>query len=180
MTLFVHGWGFSSEVWPTKRGVFYDRGYFFHPRPFPQQSVHTLVTHSFGLHFVPPTLLAGIKKLIVLGGFVDFKRKNRVIERMLQGDLKVVLRDFYLNCGYNGTVHLFNHTLLTEDLETLRTSTFRPIEVEEVVVIHGKEDKIVPWQWGRALYETFGRGSWQLIEGDHTSIIKTAYQRGFF
>ena len=171
-----HGWGFGAWCWDGWRAVMpegfafhcVDRGYFgpatadVPPRP------QILITHSLGLHLLPPDLAAGAGAIVVLGGFRHFhhederlaRRSRHTIDKMalrVGREPWALLADFYARCGmaearaqgdidvellYGDLMLLQEHEL---DMDFLQTGV--PIRI-----VHGDGDRIVPLEKANQLH----------------------------
>ncbi len=165
--IFQHGWGFSASVWndwiqylETDYYQFLDRGYFGKEiEPQMADCVNVLISHSLGLHLCEPWL-ANIDCLIIISGFEHFhgldkaagRFSRRHVKRMLarlDTDTQGLLHDFYNDCQYPlspPAIYAFNQSLLRKDLNLL-DSNFVDInrlqEFERILILHGRNDKIV-------------------------------------
>ena len=177
---FIHGWGCSRDLWPPANGYFFDRGYYKQPQPIIFSK--KLVTHSFGLHFVPIHYFKQLEELIILSGFITFVTKRRVIEQMLkrfEGEPSQVLRDF-LGDGVPAEI---DKNLLKEDLKQLSIKIFDTKVIKNVPtvkIIHGRVDPITPFKWGEELHEQIPQSQFFPIEGGHFDSIQAAHRLGFF
>ncbi|MDT8420682.1 MAG: alpha/beta fold hydrolase [Desulfuromonadales bacterium] len=107
-----------------------------------------------------------------------------VMRRQLQSSYQKTLGDFFdLQFADESLPPLRRHELLgfavrrsrlalPEDclaaLEILSTGDYRPLLAAPrgpVLVLHGRQDRIVPWRAGRVLAETLPDSRWQLLEG---------------
>jgi pimeloyl-[acyl-carrier protein] methyl ester esterase len=174
-----HGWGFNSELWKPwirpagfNRHFLFDRGYTgnpFEPREFREDSVHRfLISHSFGLHFIPENVIRQAGIIIILSGFECFhtsdvtasqKKMLKMIGRFREIPL-TVMADFYTNCMYPDQRLLSSPAkldidLLGKDLELLNGTSLKTIEAlreKSVLLFHGKEDIIVTPDAARHLH----------------------------
>jgi pimeloyl-[acyl-carrier protein] methyl ester esterase len=168
---FYHGWGFNADLWKNwvrmasfSRYHLYDRGYTGNPhgsQNFRSDSeIRILVSHSFGLHFIPEDVIRQAGLVVIIGGFEQFhaegartsrKRLARMIHRFSEMPLSV-MTDFYTNCMYPekkivGRPGLLKLDLLEDDLRLLNESrllTLDALRDKPVLLFHGREDIIVP------------------------------------
>jgi len=190
---FQHGWGFDqSFFYPFVKqcrihsACFLDRGYFY-PVSWvsPSKNVEVLLAaHSLGLHFLPDVFLERAKGLVIFAGFISFPRdkKNRLLvrrmHRKLQNDPKQVLSQFYNNCSSN--LHylyprklIHNLDILKEDLKYLgqhRLETKKFLNIQNILIIHGSEDKIVCKREGKLLCRELPQAIYKEIEGANHDI----------
>lgn len=174
--LFVHGWGFSSRVWGD---VGYDRGY-FGGQIDPVGPFDTVVVHSMGLHFLNTEHLVGVKKLVILSGFVRIAWEGRSLERMIKNITKDpigVLHDFYQLCGYNGEATWLegdlNTELLKSDLILLQRNSldlqlFKGLDVE---IFYGIDDQVVPLKCFEELHDALPNSRLNKIAGGHFATV---------
>lgn len=177
-----HGWGFSPEIWSEweerlagsvtiQHG---NRGYFGEPNTpsFTGNSDRNVVmTHSFGLHWCPKSLLKQADTLVVLSGFLSFhpsdpggeRRSMLVVRQMMSHFVEKpleVMDQFYRNVyapeeAPDNTPGPMDHDRLLADLERLNSSHLKPeqfADVNEVIIIHGTRDRIVSNERARDLY----------------------------
>ncbi len=160
--VFQHGWGFDATCWqawmpivPSQCEIsLLDRGYFGNKVEL-HGSPDVVVTHSFGLHLMPPEIYAQTKVLIILGGFLHLHpkeegKRSKVYLTWLKKSLKsnpaTALEQFYKDCGYSAAVpNSTNVSLLIEDLERLNHNVFDYTlikSIPEITIFHGMHDKI--------------------------------------
>jgi len=168
---FYHGWGFDANLWKGwirqasfSRYHLYDRGYTGNPldsQDFRDDSeIRILVSHSFGLHFIPKDVIRQADLVVILGGFDHFhpegdrashKKLSRMINRFSEMPL-TVMADFYTNCMYPekrviSSPGKLNLDLLGDDLRLLNFSRLKTADVlkdKPVLLFHGRDDIIVP------------------------------------
>ena len=191
-----HGWGFNQNIWkgwnegmPT--GVltkYCDRGYFGQPSAKEAAGKTVLVTHSFGLHLVPPEILEKASGLVLISGFLHFhpedekaeERSRLLLRRMTNGvgkNPKEVLEWFYQTCQVPFAPSSFvNRPLLAGDLERLDQevmSTEKLQHLEKVIILHGTEDSIVPIEKGQELHEQLPQSIFLEIQGAEHGLPQT-------
>lgn len=170
----IHGWGFDASVWnswnshlsPVSNIYTPDRGYFQsvpNIKPVLKNPHHTVVvTHSVGLHFIPPAWWDRIKNLVVISGFLSFhpvdsvgeRRSRKILDRMIdqmKTEPDLVLGRFYRNCykpytaefdqpGPVHTLQLMNDLQLLNDHELESEYLKQP---RKLLILHGANDRIV-------------------------------------
>lgn len=181
-----HGWGFDSRIWQAletgssgqAEWHHFDRGYFGEDRKpaFSGRDVDKVViTHSFGLHMCPDSVMAEADLLVVFSGFLSFhpaaaqfrRRSKQVVSEMIsqfESDPEKVLNVFYRNVFHPQKVYdlpdsPMDADLLLKDLRLLdeQERAMPPVsEQARVLIFHGSDDAIVPKGKGRTLYEQFG------------------------
>lgn len=175
-----HGWGFDRQCWQPWQAKFAtlniplkacDRGYFGNPTQPSFDYPHSkkiILAHSYGLHRCPPQQLRIADLIIVFGGFARFhprgqreeRRSRRTLQQMIQQfdqNPTAVLRAFWQNCGLAADRYAGTHPSpqpLAHDLADLDHSLLcvdflarRP----QVLLLHGRQDRIVPLSQGQAL-----------------------------
>lgn len=197
--LFQHGWGFSGDCWQGWRDllaapcVFANRGYWGTPLPLASdeyQPGFVLVTHSLGLHFLSPELIAKAGLLVVISGFAHFhglhpadgrftrKHVQKMLLRMQSAPVEL-LRDFHRDCAYpagNGgpssgcpvEVGAMDVALLAKDLLALDQSRLdgeRCSAFPQVLLLHGQADRIVRPERAAELAGLIGRGQVRIVDG---------------
>ncbi|MBX9685505.1 MAG: alpha/beta hydrolase [Candidatus Obscuribacterales bacterium] len=177
-----------------------DRGYFGQAAdimPFSEAgSVKIVVAHSLGLHFLPDSVLKTTNLLILAAAFADFhsgtvleqKRSRRTINLMssrLEETPLDVLNEFYSNCYHPLlTSHLLlmrnlenlNQEQLENDLHLLNTARFdlsRLKQPEQVLFLHGSEDRIVAPSQSHEMHQSVEGSSLILFEGAGHSLPLT-------
>ncbi|MFU8861532.1 MAG: alpha/beta fold hydrolase [Cyclonatronaceae bacterium] len=168
---FYHGWGFNADFWKDwvrmasfSRYHIYDRGYTGNPhgsQDFNDDSeLRIVVSHSFGLHFIPEDAIRQASLVVIIGGFEQFHPENdriskkklaRMINRFSEMPL-TVMTDFYTNCMYPekrimDSPDKLKLDLLGDDLRFLnqsRLSTLDALRERRVLLFHGMDDIIVP------------------------------------
>lgn len=165
-----HGWGFDALFWDNFKSLIppeivfktADRGYFGNGSipDFENESTYKLLmTHSYGLHWVPVDKYQEYEVIIIINGFDDFlssdlikrKKEERVLKRMIhqfEKSPKSVLSLFYENCfnpeksTFQTQVN-FNHELLLSDLTQLLSTKikFDP-SLYKMISIDGEKDII--------------------------------------
>src|SRR5690625_8030952 len=117
--LTFHGWGFSSDIWqswqsyldPSLRVRHADRGYFgggYMPQFEEDESHKVILTHSFGLHWCPQSLIEQADHLVISSGFLSFhpdrelagRRSRLLLQQMMSRFVEKpaeVLDQFYHN-----------------------------------------------------------------------------------
>lgn len=178
-----HGWGFDSSIWKSWEERLSgsvelhhaDRGYFgpaSHPSFSTDPGRKVLIVHSFGLHWCPPEELERADHLVILSGYRRFhpsvgqeeRRSQLTLRQMMSRFVEKpveVVTDFYRNVYYpsecNRTVpEIRNHERLLEDLGEIDTKSLPEILIRRfppVTIVHGGEDRIVPREKGRELFE---------------------------
>ena len=186
-----HGWGFGAWCWDGWREVLpadfalhcLDRGYFGQVETAASGRPHIVITHSLGLHLVPPALIEGAKLIIALSGFRHFhsarlnhaRRSRRMVEQMslrLGQEPQALLTDFYIRCGavdVDGRQGLPDVGRLSEDLQLLQESVLNPGLWQTGVpvrIVHGGDDRIVALERGDELHE--------LVSGSELTVLPEA------
>lgn len=180
--IFEHGWGFASDFFDCARHSS-DRGYFGKPKKVDYhallQEEHIVITHSFGLHHLPPK--APIKRLVIIGGFCHIHTKgvkSRAYFAWLKNTLKnsptQALQQFYQDCGVEKQAEEnIDLPLLLADLEALNESVLdiAPLkQIEDVLIVHGTRDLIAPLEKGRELHQLLPGSRFMTYEGGHAEI----------
>ncbi len=150
------------------------------------------IVHSFGLHLLPMNLFSRLKKLVIISGFQEFHPPSgneraiseKVVLRMLQVLDKQpaeVLREFYRNCFYPVAKDVvvpqnLNKSTLFDDLALLNKFSMnlkllKPIP--KVLMLHGKNDKIVPPSLGELLHNKLPQSSFHACENGGHMILST-------
>ena len=168
---FYHGWGFNADLWKNwvrmasfSRYHLFDRGYTGNPHGpenFRDDSeIRIVISHSFGLHFIPEDVIRQASLVVIIGGFEQFhpeddrisrKKLGRMINRFNEMPL-TVMTDFYTNCMYPekrivGSPGKLELDLLGEDLMHLNESkllTLDALRDKSVLLLHGRDDIVVP------------------------------------
>lgn len=161
--LFLHGWGFGSEIWDAvAEGLgdlphaFSERGYFGPPSaPRPDAPV-IAVTHSFGtmrlLAYPPPQCRA----IVAVNGFDRFAATDgfpgvpgRVVDRMaarFDKEPERTLSDFRVRCGANAPAGEIAGGALASDLAALRQDDCRDRATTfagPIVSLQGTDDPLL-------------------------------------
>lgn len=154
-----HGWASDASIWnqvaselgPEVTLRRYDRGYFGSVNHLIRdEKPDVIVTHSMGLMFVPPQILANVRLLIVLNGFSFFpstdvlsRRKSLSILSMMKSnvfvDAEAQLEVFCSTAGLdlNNIDHKkMNVNLLSADLDILATTSIAPNHLGDSTIIH--------------------------------------------
>lgn len=182
--LAFHGWGFDRTAWsvwqpylaPFCRLQAFDRGYYGQPYEpmFNDPNARKIIfAHSYGLHLCPPTHLESCDLLVIFSGFSCFhpqaprlQKKSRLILQRMQERFAIepaaVIRDFMRRCYAPATYEdqlscELDLNRLAEDLRLLDHSRICIATLERarrIYILHGTDDRIVPNQRGRALFET--------------------------
>lgn len=172
--IFQLGWAVEKSYFSTWENLLkphktsiLDRGYFSletAQASFSQEeSYKILITYSLGLHFVRLHHLSAADLLVNISGFFHFhprspkerKYSQRILQKMinrLETDPIDTITDFYRNCYFPEPFPLhipehINHERLKEDLQLLHTNEWKQIDMlqgKKVLILHGKDDKIVP------------------------------------
>ena len=189
-----HGWAWTSACWSGWREVApegfvlrpLDRGYFGRPMPWSGGGAgpRIVVAHSLGLHLLSPEVFGGAELLVICGGFQTFhpaagpasRRSRRVVQQMQQGLVRepgALLRDFYAQCFFpdaapSAVPEGAAIGRLALDLELLYTSaldlrTVAP--VPRVLLLHGREDRIVPLARAEHLHRQLRHSSLRVVAG---------------
>lgn len=181
--LAFHGWGFDRNAWsvwqdylaPSCRLQAFDRGYYGKPHEpeFNEPNTRKIIfAHSYGLHLCPSRQLESCDLLVIFNGFIHFhpeaprlQKRSRLILQRMQARFALeptaVIRDFMRRCYAPATYEdclssELGLNLLVEDLRMLghsRISTAALEKVPRIQILHGTEDRIVPTEQGRALFE---------------------------
>jgi pimeloyl-ACP methyl ester carboxylesterase len=124
-----------------------------------------------------------VKKLVLLSGTPSFCRREgfrfgqrpaiiQMMKQKLDEKGNSVMRDFFLQCGLQEEVNeakgydaqtLKNGLLFLEKVDL--TGVLKKTE-GEALVVHGKDDKVIPYQAGEAIAGMIG-GEFCLVEGGH-------------
>lgn len=188
--LLQHGWAWDASCFSGWRAVVpdlfclsaVDRGYFGPPSTPPVQP-QIVVAHSLGLHLLAPQWLGSAQLLVVLGGFQAFHPEERIASRRsrwavqqmrqrLQREPALLLRDFYAQCFYPEESRLavpaaMDLELLGRDLERLDTQVLdlgALQGVPRILLLHGRQDGIVPPERGAHLHAQLPDSSLCLLE----------------
>jgi pimeloyl-ACP methyl ester carboxylesterase len=203
-----HGWGFDHTFWQPwteqlsewGKVQCYDRGYFGDSNAVePDEKIDqtVLITHSFGLHWVEPLLLEQADLLIICGGFLYFhpyaaqyKRRSRLIVQEMINNLEKepekVLHSFYENCYApdnppQAVVENLNQQQLLDDLRRLQNSDLNHQhlkEAEQICIIHGSDDHLVPNKKGRQMYAQLqSQAQYFEIKGAGHALPQTHYEQ---
>ncbi len=163
--LAYHGWGHDSGTLSKIETLLgsrvsikaWDRGYFYNNKvevAFSAESDKKIImTHSFGLHQVPKHLFKLADGIIIISGFINF-RKDKMLERMydsLGANTALMLGQYHANISYPSQSkwsmpRIFSIDLLKTDLERLKSSKFNPSLISASVpkmFLAGESDKIV-------------------------------------
>lgn len=185
-----HGWGFSDRCWQdwTKGKTSFilgDRGYWGPPTPISDNISppgFVLVCHSLGLHFLSPRLVAQAGILVIISGFAHFhgaspaagRFSRRHLQKMLTRisvDPLGLVRDFYRDCNYpvwplaeldldSGRL---TQDLLLLDQHRLDRASFATLP--PTLLLHGRDDRIVPPERAAELATTLGTNHLHIIDG---------------
>ena len=180
--LLQHGWGFDRSFWHEWAtqfpGQLADRGYFGSPMALQDNKCEYIVAHSLGLHLLPESVFSQAKVLILISSFASFheadpKSQTRTALNQMLFAMdkfpKFVLEKFYELCGCSQTVNnQLNIELLKQDLELLNQVSF-PLHllksIPKILLIHGKEDRIVSPKKSIDLHERLPNSRLELIPG---------------
>lgn len=184
-----HGWAFDKNCWQKflselpengNYSCFYvDRGYFRNPvrmEASEGNGYNVVVCHSLGLHLVDESILAEADLVVVLSGFVHFHGQNKRdgifsrkhVKRMLtelDDDPVNLLKKFYRDCSFPAqdlNVSAIDLQLLKQDLLYLDSNHFAPGllgKVDNILILHGKKDRIVPLERGKHLADMLGNST---------------------
>ena len=154
------------------------------------------VAHSFGLHLLAEQVLAGVRLLVVLGGFQAFhpeeeragRRSRRLVVRQRQrlaSEPEALLADFYAQCfspeiGQRAVPLVIGHQTLAADLERLDAQTLdlSPLRaLPQILLLHGTEDQIVPVERAQELHRQLPKSRLQLIGGASHALPLTRASR---
>ncbi len=182
---FQHGWGFSDTCWHgwikelTSSYWLGNRGYWGTPNPIIEDGNRpgfVLVCHSLGFHFLSPRLLSQAGLVVIISGFAHFHGSNptdgrftrRHIKKMLSrvtSDPIGLLHDFYRDCNcpdWPLADRKVNQALLAQDLMLLdqnKIDTFSLQGIRSVLLLHGREDRIVRMERAEELAKNLGMHS---------------------
>ena len=188
--IFQHGWGFSDTCWHdwtnglSSSFLLANRGYWGPPTPIDDDFCNpgfVLVCHSLGLHFLSPRLLSQAGLLVIISGFAHFHGQTpadgrftrKHIQKMLSRvtvDPIGLIDDFYRDCNCPAlqiNKRTINTSLLTQDLILLdqnRIDTFSLQDVPPVLLLHGREDRIVRPARAEELAGLFGMSQLTCID----------------
>jgi len=191
---FVHGWGCDSNIWQKwlpaiSKDVSYhifDRGYFGRAKSNiclnKTNSTKILISHSFGLHLIPPESLQDIDLLVLISSFRYFHEQTsngklsgksiKLMKQRLAQDPLALLQDFYLKCGLNNTkppsFSTINHQLLMDDLlllDTHQVDLGQLRKIPEIILLHGACDQIVSIEHSQLMHKQLPNS--QLFISDH-------------
>lgn len=160
-----HGWAHDANCWQSLqiffpediRFVSWDRGYFGASNEVndfqSENNLNIVLAHSFGLHFIPLSLIQKADGLILCSTFSSFE-KERVLQRMYQSmksNTAYVLSQFHANCAYPShsewrMPRKFSDELLLNDLEMLSSSFFNHELIDKdkpILMLSGDSDRIV-------------------------------------
>ncbi len=187
---FQHGWGFDRSIWQKEefaiegaQQLLQDRGYFGQPESSPfsiAETFRVVVAHSFGLHLIDFEHCSVVDHLAIIGGFYHFPdgpASHSLFQTMrfgLQTDPIGLLQKFYRRCGLSH-VQLpkqVKTSLLVEELFKLEKSSLDLETVKKkcktISILHGKKDRVVPYQKALQLCDLLPGSELQLIEdGGH-------------
>jgi pimeloyl-ACP methyl ester carboxylesterase len=189
-----HGWGLSSSCWNGWKQQLSndfsvltpDRGYFGNKNiitRFESENKKILVSHSFGLLLFPESLLRQADYLIIISGFADFhtedkkeKRRSSMLIKFMKKKLLLtpekLLFDFYNGHDLRGDFDKYPDTdLLSHDLtaiDTLQADWENIKKVKNILILHGKQDMVVPYSKGLSLHENLKQSRFEGIDdADH-------------
>ncbi len=190
--IFQHGWGLSHHLWkkwevvlPSQsKKTYLARGYFSSPSGpmnFTVDGGRILICHSLGLHLLTSTLIQEADLLVVVGGFHYFhgdaaagaRRSKKVVQVMLRqmnAQPEKVINAFYSRCGLAEDVPLenLNKELLLNDLKILDKNRLDldPFNaLPKILLLHGKEDLIVPVDRAEYLHGRLKKSELVIFEG---------------
>jgi len=189
--IFQHGWGFSDTCWQGwTRGLstsflLGNRGYWGAPNPIDCDrtgSGFVLICHSLGLHILPPRLVSQAGLLVVISGFAHFHGQNPVdgrfsrkhIQKMrsrLPVDPIGLLNDFYRDCNcpdWPIDEITMDMTRLAQDLILLdqnRIDVANLQGVSAVLLLHGRDDRIVKLERAEELARIVGKAQLLVVDG---------------
>lgn len=193
--LFFHGWAMGPWYFKglldhlpqrvLENSWAFDRGYFGAPSgPVPLVEGAVVFAHSYGLHWVPPKVLAKARALVVFSGFEQFhpseagakKISQRGLKQMLKGldqDLPGTLEGFYRLCSAPGEAKFFrpaagHRARLSADLAALDQARLDPeilAQAPPALLLQGSADQVVTPEAVWALKERFKQAEVQVIEG---------------
>ena len=122
---FFHGWGFDGSFWtPLQKELkkyfsckfyVYNLGFFgteYLPKFFGTKNLNIVIVHSYGFNWVIKNMVDSDLLINFFGSpiFSDENQK-KILQKTING-LKInkekVLKQFYLNCGLDGTYHNLN------------------------------------------------------------------------
>lgn len=191
-----HGWGFDMSFWNpisdiiTKEHKFRaaNRGYFGNPviPAFDQKrDLKVLMSHSFGLSWIPEAHFKSADLLIIFNGFSQFhpeepaaaKASERILKKMIHG-FKTNPLDV-LNAFWKNTFSPFKsehqptgspeQDLLLQDLKELNGWMFKKEKLPNklnIVCMDADQDKILQTPRGKAFTRLKrGEGVYHLIRG---------------
>lgn len=137
-----------------------------------------LVGWSTGGHIVLKNLdffSEKFDKILIVAGFKKFTQyvNPRILKRMIQKmetDPEIVIKDFLINAGCKPILpEKIDNNLLINGLNFLLTSDIHIRETIncQLILIHGKKDKIVPSQAIHDLREFYPQAKTYLLDGEH-------------
>lgn len=162
--LFLHGWGFGSEIWDAvveglgdMPHAFSERGYFAPPTDTRPDAPVIAMAHSFGtmrlLADPPPQCRA----IVAVNGFDRFAATDdfpgvacRVVDRMavrFDEEPERTLADFRLRCGANAPAGAIAGGALASDLAALRQDDCREQAAAfagPILSLQGTDDPLLP------------------------------------
>lgn len=189
--LAFHGWGWSATSWQpwqdwfTVQGADFwagDRGYWGSPQwDWPALGDRLwLLTHSWGLHWLPPELVARADCLICWGGFTAYHPEPEPARSQSQqalGQLRAAiaadplagLQGFYRQCYRPQTAPELpaivpDRDRLLADLEQLDCSQLAVeplLQIPQRLLLHGESDRIVPLERAQALVAQLQPTAWK-------------------
>ncbi|ABB56060.1 alpha/beta hydrolase [Synechococcus elongatus] len=189
--LAFHGWGWSAASWQPWQDWFRaqgadfwagDRGYWGSPQlDWPALGDRLwLLTHSWGLHWLPADLVARADCLICWGGFTAYHPELEPAKTQSQqalGQLRDAiasdplagLQGFYRQCYRPQTAPELpaiapDRDRLLADLEQLDRSqlAIEPLlRIPQRLVLHGESDRIVPIERAQTLIDQLQPTAWK-------------------
>ena len=172
-----HGWASDASIWNEVASVLgpgvtlrrYDRGYFGSVNHLIlDEKPDVIVTHSMGLMFVPPQILANVRLLVVLNGFGFFpstdvlsRRKTLSILSLMKSnvyaDAHAQLEVFCTTAGLsvNNIDHKkINMNLLCADLDLLASTSIAADQIGDGTFIHFLHSTMDPIVSNAAICDT--------------------------
>lgn len=191
-----HGWAFAWSCWrgweslrsPPATVAYGCRGYFQAAgrEPFLGEGVRkVIVAHSLGAHLLAAELLAEADLLVLIGGFRHFhgdeardgvlsRRHLQRMGRRLAEEPAALVADFYRDCQapfLPPAAAEINVARLAADLRLLDGSELDLAllaALPRVLLLHGRQDRIVPWRRAAQLEERLPNATLALAEeGGH-------------
>ncbi len=195
-----HGWGHdaSDHKFEDFNVISFDRGYFEKPFYHYQLKNPAIgIVHSLGLHLFPEDLFEQLELLIIISSFISFQEgltdkkqliRLKAMERKFPKSPEAVLKDFGNVCGApSNEKKIINTSLLQNDLKKLASEKFDIAKIQhipKILIIHGTEDRVAPFNQAKILHENLSQSSIIPIQTSshnlpltHSSLISNIIQK---